>query len=356
MTTVISRFITSEDAVLVDEVLRAHWAKRQKSAAAFGEDYSKLWASMASSTHGGKMLRPALVLGVHEQLGGARSEAAVNVAVAFELLHSAFLLHDDVIDRDLVRRGQRNLAGQRLDEGIAAGLGTADSERWAQASAILAGDLLIHDAQSLIARLTTPDHIRLELLSLLDDAVFATAAGELADVALSVGAIKPVLDDVLAMTTWKTAPYSFAAPLRAGAVLAEATPQLGTVLARFGALVGMAFQLRDDVLGIFGDEAVTGKSVVGDAREGKMTAMMAFARSTSSWSELKGLVGGDFADENDGVQLKDLLRSCGALGYVEQLIDDTVAESLAVIDSPALPAALRSQLAELSHQATERAA
>lgn len=358
MTAVLTRFITERDAARVEALLDTYFQKRHERAGVFGTDYEHLWSSLARSARGGKLLRPALVLGVHEQLGGSQSAAAVDVAVAFELLHTAFLLHDDVIDRDLVRRGIRNLVGERLDEGLAAGISAAGSERWAQASAILGGDLLIHDAQSIVARLTVAEAVRLELLDVLDDAVFASAAGELADVALSAGAAPPDLANVLAMTTWKTAPYSFAAPMRAGAVLAGASADTAQLLARFGGLVGLAFQLRDDVLGLFGDEAVTGKSATGDVREGKMTAMMAFARQTSHWGEMRALVGaeGVAGTEKSIDRLRSKIVECGALGYVEELIAATVAESLALLDEASLPAALHAELSTLSHQASERAA
>ncbi|AMB59935.1 polyprenyl synthetase family protein [Microterricola viridarii] len=356
MTIVLSRFVTEQDASRIEEVLDGHWRKRLGAAEAFGEDYTRLWSAMTRSARGGKLLRPALVLCSYEQLsaaGGAHRAAAVELAAAFELLHTAFLLHDDVIDNDLVRRGERNVVGERLDEGVAAGMAAADAERWAQASAILAGDLLIHDAQSLVARLTVPEPVRLELLDLLDAAVFASAAGELADVALSSGAAAPELGTVLAMTQWKTAPYSFAAPLRAGAVLAGAPAELGALLERFGGLVGTAFQLRDDVLGVFGDEGLTGKSTVGDAREGKMTAMMAFARTTASWPMLRTLLDEHGAVDMD--RIRGLLVDCGALDYVERLISDTVEQSLALLEQPLVPAGLRLELAQLGRRAAERA-
>lgn len=356
MTAVLTRFISERDAVRVESMITAHFHKRNATAGSFGDDYQQLWSAIARSATGGKLLRPALVLGVHEQLAGEQPEAAAHVAVAFELLHTAFLLHDDVIDRDLVRRGNRNVLGERIDEGIAAGITVANAERWAQASAILGGDLLIHDAQSIIARLSVAEGMRGELLDLLDEAVFASAAGELADVALSAGAASPDLATVVAMTTWKTAPYSFAAPLRAGAVLAGASQLTGQLLARFGGLVGLAFQLRDDVLGMFGDEAVTGKSAVGDAREGKMTALMAYARSTPRWPEIRELVGAEGASEQTTVRLRALLADCGALDYVEQLIASTISASQAVLDEGELPASLRAELLNLSHQASERAA
>ncbi|MET0853799.1 MAG: polyprenyl synthetase family protein [Microterricola sp.] len=355
MTAVLTRFISQQDAIAVESRLAGHWARRVGAAVAFGADYEGLWSAIARSATGGKLLRPALVLGVHEQLGGEFGDAAIDIAVAFELLHTGFLVHDDVIDGDLVRRGRRNILGERVDTALAAGVGSADAERWAQASAILAGDLLIHDAQGFIARAAVPEPVRHALLDLLDDAVFASAAGELADVALSAGTATPGLHAVLEMTTWKTAPYSFSAPLRAGAVLAGAPAQTEEVLARFGGLVGRAFQLRDDVLGVFGDEAVTGKSTIGDIREGKVTAMIAYARETPSRAELHGLLGGD-ASTGDVARLRTLLIECGAVDYVEGLIGHAVAESLAVLDVAPLPEALRTELARLSHQATERVA
>ena len=356
MTAVLTRFISEQDAAAVESRLAGHWERRIGAAAAYGADYEGLWSSIARSATGGKHLRPALVLGVHEQLGGDHGDAAVEVAVAFELLHTGFLMHDDVIDGDLVRRGRRNILGERVDVALAAGIGSADAERWAQASAILAGDLLIHDAQSFIARVDLPEPLRRALLELLDDAVFASAAGELADVALSAGTARPGLHAVLEMTTWKTAPYSFSAPLRAGAALAGAPAQTEAVLARFGGLVGRAFQLRDDVLGVFGDEDVTGKSTIGDIREGKVTAMIAYARETPRWTELRGLLGSDAAGGGDVDRLRMLLVECGAVDYVEGLIAHAVAESLAVLDDAPLPESLRTELSRLSHQATERVA
>lgn len=360
MTAVLTRFATDRDADAVESVLTRHMEGRLGAAAAYGEDYTSLWRAIARSTRGGKLLRPALVLGVHDQLGGSRADAAVQAAAAFELLHTAFLLHDDVIDNDLVRRGRRNLAGERVDEGVAAGIGSDNAERWAHASAILAGDLLIHDAQSLLARLGVPGPMRLQLLDILDEAVFASAAGELADVAFSTGAVRPELRAVLDMTADKTAPYSFSAPLRAGAVLAGAAEHTGAVLAQFGALVGLAFQLRDDVLGAFGDEAVTGKSSLGDAREGKLTAMMAYAGRTPAWPELRGLLGRVGAGDGDGAaemaRVRELLVSCGALDFVEEAIRQSVAESVRLLEGAGLPDGLRTELAQLSRLAAERAA
>ncbi|WP_104474596.1 polyprenyl synthetase family protein [Microterricola pindariensis] len=355
MTIVMTRFVTVEDAARIEGVLAGHWQKRRAAAEAFGEDYSRLWAAIERSAHGGKLLRPALVLCAYEELSvdaAPRRGAAVELAAAFELLHTAFLLHDDVIDNDFVRRGQSNLAGERFDEGVAAGLATANAARWAQASAILAGDLLIHDAQSMVARLAVPEPVRLGLLDLLDAAVFASAAGELSDVGLSAGAVSPEVPAVLDMTRWKTAPYSFAAPLRAGAVLAGAPAELGLLLEQFGGLIGTAFQLRDDVLGVFGDEQLTGKSTIGDAREGKMTAMMAFARTTASWAELRQLIGPGGPGDIDRVRA--LLLDSGALGYAERLIADLVAEALALLEQPLVPAGLRTELAELAHRAAVR--
>ena len=159
-------------------------------------------------------------------------------------------------------------------------------------AAILAGDLLIHYSQSLVARLDVDSSTRTALLDLLDRSVFVTAAGELADVSYSIGMSDALLTDVLAMTERKTAAYSFEAPLVAGALLAGADRTCIDALAEYGRRLGIAFQLGDDLLGTFGVEAITGKSVVGrPARRQERPRSSAYARGTDDWPQIDRLLG-----------------------------------------------------------------
>ncbi len=284
------------------------------------------------------------MLAAHQGLRGSDAAAAIDLAVAFELLHTAFLLHDDVIDGDEVRRGVPNLVGEFGTDARRRAISDARAAQWGRTAAILAGDLLIHYAQSLVARLDVDRPTRVALLDLLDDGVFETAAGELADVAYSVGMSDARLTDVLAMTERKTAAYSFEAPLIAGAVLAGADRACIGALAEYGRRLGIAFQLGDDLLGTFGVESLTGKSVIGDLREGKETPIIAYARATEEWAQIELLLGRPDLGRDDAAILRTALERCGARAFVESLVTDYAREAVAALDVPAVPAALAAQL------------
>ncbi|WP_349897827.1 polyprenyl synthetase family protein [Parafrigoribacterium soli] len=341
----------------VDEVsdrLTEFFRQKELEASGYGTQYRELWSAMRRSVDGGKRFRPALVVCAYHSLGGHRDDEAVVVATAFELLHSAFLLHDDVIDGDVVRRGQPNVMGTLASRALDSGLGAHAATRWGEAAAILAGDLLIHSAQALVARLDLAHDVRIALLDLLEECMYVTAAGELADVAFSTGAETPVLSQVISMAQWKTAHYSFQAPLQAGAVLAGAGAETLEALGEFGRNVGIAFQLRDDVLGVFGAAELTGKSTTSDIREGKATPMMCYALQRSESSELSELLERGDVSEKDAARVREILEAVGARSFIEQLIDDHSRAALVALDTPAVPEALRERLVEVVAKARER--
>lgn len=352
--------VTVAPAGIVDveaEILRnidAFFEQRIEMAVALGGQYPELWQAARLAGEGGKKLRPALVVSVYQELAGADITHAVNTATAFELLHTAFLMHDDVIDRDTVRRGRLNIVGSFAEVAAERGATATDALLWGQASAILAGDLLIQAAQSILARLPVPEHQRLALLDVFDHCVFVTAAGELADVAFSTGAEHPELTEVLAMAEQKTASYSFEGPLQAGAILADAGKDALQALGEFGRLVGTAFQLRDDILGAFGDEQVTGKSVISDLRAGKVTALVAYALRSNCADELKEILARPELGDADGEVVRQIFERCGALSFVEGLITDHIQRAIEVLETPALPISLQSKLRDVARRATER--
>ncbi len=334
--------------------LESFFDRQLTRAASHGGQYPALWRAARLASRGGKKLRPALVVNVFQELAGQELGHAIQAATAFELLHTAFLMHDDVIDRDTVRRGQLNIVGSFAEFATERGAVKDDALLWGQASAILAGDLLIQSAQSILARLPVPQEQRLALIDLFDHCVFVTAAGELADVAFATGTVTPVMSEVLAMAEQKTASYSFEGPLLAGAILANAPDSVMKALGEFGRLVGMAFQLRDDILGIFGDEKVTGKSVISDLRGGKITPLVAYALQSDDADELRRIMARPDLVEADGALVRALLERCGALAFVEDLMIDRVHQALEVVEASALPAPLQVMLRDVAERATVR--
>nr|WP_276512191.1 polyprenyl synthetase family protein [Cryobacterium roopkundense] len=309
---------------------------------------------MEEAATGGKRVRPTLVLTAFSGLGGVDMALAGQVAVSFELLHTAFVIHDDVIDRDLARRGVANIAGRFTDRAFAHGAEPDQAAVWATAAGILAGDLALSEAHRILARLPIAGDMRVRLLDLLDRAVFVSAAGELADVTNALAQHPPGMDDVVATLDQKTAVYSFEAPLQAGAVLAAASDEDIATLGRFGRLVGIAFQLTDDLLGIFGDSTKTGKSVTADLREGKQTALLAHARSVPGWDVIDPLVGKRDLTEAEAQRARQHLTECGARHRVESLAREYAARAIDELERSALPAALRGKLATLAGSSVER--
>ncbi|EMY32654.1 putative geranylgeranyl pyrophosphate synthase [Arthrobacter crystallopoietes BAB-32] len=338
---------------LVDSVLAQYFEDALKRADAMAPDYALLWQSLQAATYGGKRLRPALVLSAYAGLGGPDPAEAAEVAAAFELLHTALVLHDDVIDRDFKRRGVPNLAGAYRSRAAGRGVPLEEAAHRGQSAAVIAGDLALTGAYRLVAASDLPGELRLRLLEELDAAVFASAGGEQLDVEFSLPGRRPSLQEVLQMSRLKTAVYSFEAPLRAGALLAGAAGREVEAVGTAGRYIGTAYQLVDDLLGMFGDEELTGKSNVGDLAEGKCTPLIAYARLCPEWQELAGLLGGT-PSAAEVRRARNLLEECGARGYVEDLVECYAARARAVLAEAALPAALLAELDGLLERAVQR--
>lgn len=338
----------------VETELERFFAAGRLRASDHGDHYVALWDCLEQAGSGGKRLRPALVLAAFTGFGGTDLSLATPVAVSFELLHTAFVIHDDVIDRDLARRGVANVAGRFTERALAHGAVGAQADVWAAAAAILAGDLALSEAHRALAMLPIERELRGRLLDLLDRAVFVSAAGELADVTNTASKMPLSVAQVIATLEHKTAVYSFEAPLQAGAMLAGASVEAIRVLGLFGRLVGVAFQVTDDILGVFGDPARTGKSVVSDLREGKQTALIAHAGSTTAWSEIAPFIGKADLTEEEGAVVKERLRECGALDAAEDLAHSHARQAVEALDTPVIPEILRGQLTTLAGTAVNR--
>ncbi|RPF22355.1 polyprenyl synthetase family protein [Myceligenerans xiligouense] len=343
--------ILTRDAV--DVVLADFFESRIRRADPLAAHYALLWRRLARSSVGGKRLRPRLLLDTHRAFGAPHPEDAAVAGAAFELLHTALLLHDDVIDRDVSRRGQRNLPAEFAADAADAGLTPEAASSWGDASGILGGDLLLSATYALVARVRPV--IRGELTELIDEHLFRAAAGEHDDVAFGLGTAPATSESVLRMMANKTAGYSFAAPLCAGAVLAEAGERAAAELEQVGLALGVLYQLRDDLLGVFGDSR-TGKSTISDLRQGKRTLLVAFAEGHPEWTAVRHLWGDPELDEAGAGRLRAALTAAGAYAAMTELIETQRQEAVATIDRTTLPNGLRHELVGLATRLAERAA
>ena len=336
--------LSHERQVQVDAVLARFFSLAKNRAAAFGPQYVTLWETLENNTVGGKRFRPKMVMCAYQSLGGDDLEAAANVGAAFELLHTALIVHDDVIDHDFTRRGSPNIAGTYRDRATASGASTRVANHSGISAAVIAGDLALFNSYRLIDRSGVSDQMRTRLLEVMDDALFASAAGELIDVDFQIAAEVPRVDDILTMERYKTAVYSFECPLQAGAILAGASEEVVSALGDFGREIGIAYQIVDDLLGVFGLEEETGKTTTGDLREGKRTVLIAYAASTQEWADAAHLFGDPDLTDEQARTLRDVLIECGARSFAEGLARYYANRALARLAEPHIPPALRAEL------------
>ncbi|MDY0909326.1 polyprenyl synthetase family protein [Microbacterium sp. CFBP9034] len=331
----------------IDAAIDTSVARVVSRAGELGQGFGALADALARATRGGKRFRPALVAASFESFGGdaTSTPGLYPVAAAFELLHTAFVVHDDVIDHDTERRGIPNVAGEFRERARAQGADAAGSALLGDAAGILAGDLLLHEALRLVAFADVDPVARERLYALVDDAVYVSAAGELADVENSVVAGRATAEDALDAAFNKTAVYSFRAPLQAGAVLAAAPDEAMRVLEFAGGRLGLAFQLIDDLIGAFGSSEQAGRESGGDLRESKRTPLVALAQQTPSWARVNEALGmahtGPIAVREAQVALHESGAPVRLRRFIDQTLDEVRTASLEPSLTPAAGRLLR---------------
>ena len=345
---------TTREDDRVEIVLDEFFALAKERAAQVGSHYVDLWQVLERNSAGGKRFRPRMVLTAYESLGGTDRDAAARVGAAFELLHTALIVHDDVIDRDFSRRGIPNVSGSYRDTATTAGIPTPAAEHRGTSAAVIAGDLALTGASRMLLAVECEQGLRTRLLDILDEAVFASAGGEMVDVEFSLSPELPTVDEILDMERAKTAVYSFEAPLQAGAVLAGASDDIVAVLGEFGREVGTAYQVVDDLLGVFGAEADTGKTTLGDLREGKRTVLVAHAATTPEWPTIKPFIGKPDLTEAEAEHVRGRLELSGARAFAEDLVRQHAGRALDLLADPVLPADLRVALTPVVDVVLER--
>lgn len=332
------------DLELVEDALQRFFVEAKLRAVSVDAAYLGLWEALERATAGGKRSRPRLVMLAYRQLGGNDLSSAAELAASYELLHSALIIHDDVIDRDFVRRGIPNVSGHYRSRALRAGIPPAASEHAGVSAGLLAGDLALSSAYRLLRGVEAPGDVRRRLNDILDDAIFSSVGGEVLDIEFSRTPAMPSLGDITKTAHQKTSVYSFEAPLQAGAVLAAAPEPVVAALTCFGRYAGIAYQIADDVLGIFGQEARTGKTSWGDLREGKRTALLSYAATRPQWNSIASLIGSPDMTAADAEYVRSVLVRCGAKDYAVGLATENAHLAVMHLESDGVPDAMHKSL------------
>lgn len=339
------------DVTFVTGELRPYLADLlARERAAWKEQGAPWWdppEALAAYVKGGKALRPRFCYWGHAITSEDSSTLLLQACAALELLHAFALIHDDLMDNSDTRRGRaalhREMAGEHRRHGWA-----GDPDSYGRAMALLTGDLAFAVASRLAAALPVPAR------AVWSRMVDQLTLGQFLDLA---GAARQDHSFEVARTTTllKSGRYTVTGPLRLGAALAG-IPRLPAGLARYGDLVGEAFQLRDDLLGVFGDPRRTGKPVGEDLACGKPTQLLAYAADMLSprGHTLLTLAGTPALTRADVAELTGELIRCGARDRVERKIRHNIRVACALVDRTALRPRVAAALQSLAMAATDR--
>ncbi|MFD1535965.1 polyprenyl synthetase family protein [Nonomuraea guangzhouensis] len=306
---------------------------------------------------GGKRLRPAFCYWGWRGAGGTDVPEIFTAAASLELLQASALVHDDVMDRSDLRRGMPS--AHRRFQAIHEKSGWHGSaEQFGEGAAILLGNLLLIwsgemwrssglPPESLAAAQPVHDHMRTELM-----------CGQYLDL-LEQAHGENTFESALRVALFKSGKYSVEQPLRLGLVLAAGrlAPWMDELCMEYGRRVGIAFQLRDDILGVFGDPAQTGKPAGDDLREGKRTMLVArtlAAASPGDAETVRALLGDPGLDEHGVSVLRGIIEGTGALRECEDMIGDYLGEALTFLGKAPITPEARAALSSLAVAATSR--
>jgi geranylgeranyl diphosphate synthase type I len=310
---------------------------------------------------GGKRLRPAFAYwgwrGARTATGAEDETAVLRAVAALEFVHASALVHDDVMDGADTRRGRPathiGFASRHAVEDL-----TGDPELFGTGAAILVGDLALVWSDELLRRSGISAAALGRARVVWDTMRTEVTAGQYLDLLRAAGGL-PGPDGALTVARYKSAGYTVQRPLQLGAAIAGAGPEVTEACTAIGLPLGEAFQLRDDVLGVFGDPAVTGKSADDDLREGKQTLLIALAEQVADDAGrrlLRQLLGNADAGAGEFDALRRLLETTGARARVEERITERTALARSAIATAPIADDARAALDALAVAATSRIA
>jgi len=332
-----------------DRIVRLLQGEQARWAAADPELQEPLEALLELVLIGGKRLRPAFCHWAFVGAGGHPDDpVVVNGGAALELLHTFALIHDDIMDGSATRRSADTIHVTFESRHALDGL-RGEARRFGEGVAILVGDLAFVYADHLLAGAPAP------AIAVFTELRVEVNVGQYLDL---VGTARGRVGEHAArrISRFKSGKYTVERPLHLGAALAGRYEELAAPFSGYGLPLGEAFQLRDDLLGVFGDPSVTGKPVGEDLREGKPTVLFATAaaRATPAAAAVLDRYGSADMDDDEIVAIQEVLIETGAVEQIERTIDDRVADALVALDGAAITPEAVEALVDLAHYVAGR--
>lgn len=343
----------------VQAALDAFVDEQAATLAPLGDDAERLVREARAAVSGGKRFRAAFCYWGHRAVapgpdGPQDEDALLRACASLELLHASALVHDDYMDASDTRRGRPATHRQLEAEHRAAGW-RGDPEQYGAAAAILLGDLLLSWSDELLRRCGLPITQVAPALEVFDRCRSEVIAGQFLDVSVQARGRADV-DAAMTVLRYKSAKYSIERPLHIGAALAGASAGTMTELTRFGLPLGEAFQLRDDLLGVFGDPDATGKPAGDDLIEGKRTVLVALALDAAAPADAARLDAalGTALSPSQVEEMRAIIDGSGAHAQVEAVIEELATHAVAALDAAEIDERARGVLRSLASAATQR--
>lgn len=307
-------------AAEIDVFLRCFFQQKIKEAKSITPIAAGMWEHFQNFIAGGKRIRGGLVKLGYEGLGGVNEKKILPVSAALEIVHGALLTHDDIIDQSDLRHGRATIHKQ-YEEYHKTHYPKGSPIRYGENMAIIVGILADYEAVSLVNQSQFPAQLKVQATGELCRFIEETGYGEGLDVDLAQREeIKE--KEVLTIHSLKTAQYTFVGPLKIGGILAGADEAQLKHFEGYGMPVGIAFQLQDDILGMFGTEEKTGKPADDDIREGKNTLFYTQALksgTTAQQERLKSLWGKKDITPKESEEAREIIKKTGSLAYSQNL-------------------------------------
>ncbi len=283
---------------------------------------------------GGKRLRPAFIVEGYLAVGGENIDAAYDASIAIEGSEAYLLIHDDIIDNDTLRRGKPTMHVMYKNYLESIGLGSRAVEL-GKSLAIVSGDLQAVMNYHWLLETDFPDELKTKVVLKFNHILRLTNYGQLLDITLETLPIEKVKEeDVITVHSLKTSAYTIWGPLQIGGVLGEATEDQLNAFYDYGYNLGIAFQLQDDILGLYGDVKKTGKPAHSDLKEGKRTLLIVKALENATEEqkrELLGILGKKNLTDEEAEIARDIVRETGSLEYNKKLARELAEKGLNAI-------------------------
>ncbi len=287
---------------------------------------------------GGKRLRGALLYHGYKAGGGTDEAIALTAASGMEFIHSYLLIHDDIMDRDSLRHGVETLH-KRYEHFADTHFPQKDAPHFGASIAITLGDMVCAWGNDCIFGIDLPRERVQRAIQKVQSVVHRTGIGQIRDMYIEFSG-SATEKEILEMYTDKTAHYSLAGPLQIGLLLGGENQELDTVFSDYALPLGIAFQLQDDLLGLYGDEKKLGKTVGADIVEGKFTLLIQKTLEASGpeeGAELKRILQlGEAVTAEDIVWVRQQVQASGAKSTIEKRIEEYIATATRVLESASL--------------------